>query len=151
VLSRRFWVVVGAVTVAGLAVYGLVAVPVGPTTFGFSLSSSSCGCEHAAVTHFRFPANAFVSLNLSSQYFGAAAEYVLLVNNSAGVEIVYASMETGYSSDNFTGNGINYANVSETFLTRAGGSFTFTLLGVDPALLPPVNAWINGTYHAPIL
>lgn len=150
-VSRRFWLVVGSTIVAALAIYGLVAVPVGPQSFSFGISSGNCNCERGAFTNHSFPDAAFVSMTFSSHYYGAAAEYILLVTDPSGGLIIYAPMQTGYSSDNFTGNGINYANVSESFSTGAGGAFEFEILGTDPTLLPLIIAWVNGTYHAPIL
>ena len=144
--SRKFWIAVAAVVVAALAVYSLVAVPVGPTAFSYKFSTNSCACTLTGSTNLTFPANAYVTLTFSSHYFGAPAEYILLINNPAGVEIVYGVMESGS-----IGGAINYANVSETFTTTGGGSFEFTLVGIDPLQLPGISAWVNGTYTAPIL
>jgi hypothetical protein len=144
-LTRRFWIVIGAVVVAALAVYSLVAIPVGPTSFHFTLSTSSCECQHTASTNYTFPGRAFVQLYFTSQYIGNVTEYILIVTNPSGQQIVYANMVGG------SFGAVNYANVSETFTTSAGGVFEFTLLGAFPAILPPVSAWVNGTYHAPIL
>lgn len=144
-LTRRFWFVVGALVVAGLAVYALLAVPVGPTSFGFSFSSNPCGCAHTVSTGFTFPDRAYVALAFTSHYSGNVSEYILIVKNPAGVEVVYADMQGGSFGS------INYANVTETFTTSSGGTFEFTLQGASPSSLPELTAWVNGTYHAPIL
>ncbi|MCI4351763.1 MAG: hypothetical protein L3K14_00010 [Thermoplasmata archaeon] len=145
-LSRKFWVAVAAVVVAALAVYGLVAVPVGPTPFSFKFSTNSCDCTHTGSTNYSLPGNAYISLSFSSHYLGVPVEFILLVYNPAGVEIVYGVMQMGS-----VGGAINYANLTETFTTTGGGVFEFTLEGVDPTTLPGINAWVNGTYTAPIL
>ncbi|MFZ0831379.1 MAG: hypothetical protein WCB18_01315 [Thermoplasmata archaeon] len=144
-LSRRFWIVVGAVVVAALAVYGLVAVPIGPTAFSFTFSTSSCECQHSSSTNHTFPDRAYVKLSFTSHYIGNVSEYILIIHNPAGNEIVYADMVGGSFGT------INYANVTETFTTNAGGTFEFTLLGAYPAILPGITAWFNGTYNAPTL
>jgi hypothetical protein len=144
-LSRRFWTVVGVVVVAGLVLYALVAVPVGPTKFGFAFSSGSCACQHNVSVYHTFPDKAYVQLTFTSRYIGNVSEYILVITNPSGHEIVYANMVGGSFGT------INYANTTEDFSTNAGGSFEFTLLGAYPAILPPVDAWVNGTYHAPIL
>ncbi len=144
-LTRRFWVVVGVVVVAALAVYSLVAIPVGPTPFSFTFATSACECQHSASTNHTFPDKAYVSLTFTSHYLGNVSEYVLIITDPAGVEIVYANMESGSFGH------INYANTTETFTTTSGGTYEFTLLGAYPTILPPVTAWVNGTYHAPIL
>jgi hypothetical protein len=141
--------VVGAVVVAALAVYALVAVPVGPTAFGFSFSTSSCLCQHTSSTNHTFPDDASVSLQFTSHYMtnetGNASEYVLIILNPAGAEIVYANMVGGSLGPEST------ANVTASFTTAAGGTFEFTILAAYPPVLPPIVAWVNGTYHAPIL
>jgi hypothetical protein len=148
-LSRRFWVIIGVVIVAALAVYALVAIPVGPTSFAFSFGSSSCGCQHTASSNHTFPDDAHVTLRFTSRYIpnptGNASEYVLIVRNPAGQEIVYANMVGG------TYGAIGTANTTAMFTTSAGGTFEFTLLGAYPTVLPPITAWVNGTYRAPIL
>jgi hypothetical protein len=144
-LTRRFWFVVGAVVVVGLVIYALLAVPVGPTSFSFSISTSGCGCEHTASVNHTFPDRAYVALTFSSQYIGNVSEYVLTITDPSGAVIVYANMESGSFGR------VNYANTTETFTTTAGGSFEFTLLGASPATLPALTAWVNGTYHAPSL
>ncbi|MGA7862354.1 MAG: hypothetical protein WCB19_10970 [Thermoplasmata archaeon] len=144
-LTRRFWIVVGVVVVAALAVYGLVAIPIGPTAFSFMFSTSACGCQHTSSTNHTFPDRAYVSLTFTSRYLGNVSEYVLIITNPSGVEIVYANMVGGSQGR------INYANTTETFTTTAGGTFEFTLLGASPAILPGITAWVNGTYNAPTL
>jgi len=148
-LTRRFWIVVGVVVVAALAVYALVAVPVGPTAFSFTLSTSACNCQHTASTNHSFPDDAYVSLRFTSHFpgnaSGTASEFVLIITNPAGVEIVYANMVSGSYGP------ISTANATATFTTTAGGNFEFTVLGAYPPTLPGITAWINGTYHAPIL
>ena len=144
-LSRRFWIVVGAVVVAALAVYGLVAVPIGPTGFSFTFATSACGCQHSASTNHTFPDRAYVKLSFTSHYIGNVSEYILVIDNPSGTPIVYANMVGGSFGR------INYANVTETFTTSAGGTFEFTLLGAYPAILPAITAWVNGTYNAPTL
>ena len=144
-LSRKFWIAIGAVVVASLAVYALVAVPVGPTSFSFEFAASACGCQHTTSTNHSFPNHAFVSLTFTSHYLGSVAEYVLLVYDPTGTEIVYAVMEWGAFG------AVNYENVSESFTTTAGGNFEFMLLGTEPGILPGLTAWVNGTYNAPTL
>jgi hypothetical protein len=148
-LSRKFWIVVGAVVVAALAVYALVAVPVGPTPFSFSFANSTCRCQHSYSTNYSFPDHAYVSLRFTSHYVlnvsNNASEYVLIITNPAGQQIVYTEMNGG------TLDMIGTANTTATFTTSAGGAFEFTLLGAYPPILPPITAWVNGTYHAPIL
>jgi hypothetical protein len=148
-LSRKFWIVVGAVVVAALAVYALVAVPVGPTAFSFSFANSACRCQHTFSTNHSFPDDAYVSLQFTSHYVlnvtTNASEYVLIITNPSGHQIVYANMIGGS-----LGN-VGIASTTVTFTTSSGGAFEFTLLGAYPSILPPVTAWVNGTYHAPIL
>jgi hypothetical protein len=148
-LSRRLWIVVGVLVVAALAIYAAVAVPVGPTSFSFSWSSSACGCQHTASTNHSFPDHAYVSLTFTSHYLvnasGNASEYVLVVTDPSGTVIVYADMEGGNLGT------VGTATVASTFTTTASGSFEFTILGAAPPILPGITAWVNGTYHAPIL
>lgn len=148
-LSRRFWIVVGAIVVAALALYALVAVPVGPTAFGFSMANSACRCLHTYSVNHSFPDDAYVSLRFTSHYLTNStlqgSEYVLIIRNPSGVEIVYTEMTGGSLGAYGT------ANTSATFNTNSGGAFEFTLLGAYPTDLPPITAWVNGTYHAPIL
>lgn len=131
--------------VASLAIYGLVAVPIGPAAFSFRFSTSSCECQKTASTNHTFPDRAYVSLRFTSHYLGSAAEYILIITNPSGTVIVYANMVGGSVGP------INYANTTETFTTSAGGTFEFTLMGAYPAILPGVTAWVNGTYTAPTL
>jgi DUF917 family protein len=131
--------------VAGLAIYALVAVPVGPTPFSFTFSTSGCDCQHTASVNYTVPDKAYVSLTFTSHYIGNVSEYVLIITDPSGTVIVYANMEEGSFGR------INYANVTEVFNTNAGGPFEFTLLGASPSTLPEISAWVNGTYHAPIL
>ena len=144
-LSTRFWVVIGIAVVAVLAIYALVAVPVGPTPFSFSLSSGACGCQRAVFANHTFPDDASVKVVFTSHYTGDVAEYILVVTNPSGKTIVYANMVGGSVGM------INYANTTATFGTSGGGVFLFELLGASPLELPPVTAWVNGTYHAPTL
>ena len=144
-LSRRFWFVVGAVVVAALAVYALVAIPIGPRPFTFSLSTSACDCEHSASTQFSFPDRAYVDLHFSSRYVGALSEYILVVTDPSGTQIVYANMNGG------TYGTINWANTTETFTTSHGGTFGFELIAAYPTELPAISAWFNGTYNSPAL
>ncbi|MCI4347793.1 MAG: hypothetical protein L3J97_04145 [Thermoplasmata archaeon] len=145
-LSRKFWIAVAAVVVAALVVYSLVAVPVGPTAFSFKFSSNACTCTHTASTNHTFPARAYVTMSFHSHFLGPPVEYILLVYDPAGVEIIYGVMSSGS-----VGGAINYANLTEVFTTTSGGAFEFTVEGVEPVLLPGINAWVNGTYTAPIL
>ena len=144
-LSRRFWTVIGVLVVAALAIYGLVAIPVGPTPFSFSFATSACGCQHSVSTTHTFPDRAYVSLDFTSHYLGNVSEYILTVTTPSGAEIIYADMVSGSFGR------INYANVTETFTTTSGGTYVFTLVGAYPPLLPGITAWVNGTYHAPTL
>ena len=144
-LSWKFWTAAAAVVVAILVVYGLVEVPVGPFHFSFSWSASACDCQHTVSTNHTFPGHAFVTMYFTSHYLGGPAEYILLVDNPNGVLLVYADMEWGSLGT------VNYANVTETFTATVGGSYEFTLQGVEPLLLPGVSAWVNGTYTAPTL
>ena len=145
ILSRKFWVAVGAVVVALLAVYALVAIPVGPTPFHFKFSVSNCKCQHTVSVNHTLPGHAYIVMQFTSHYIGGPAEYILIVTDPTGVELVYAVMEGGSLGV------VNYANVTETFNTNTGGAFNFTLLGTEPVLLPGVTAWVNGTYNAPAL
>jgi hypothetical protein len=145
VLSTRFWLVVGIIVVAALALYGLVAVPVGPRAFGFSFASAACECERTASTNHSLPDKAYVSLAFTSHYIGNVAEYILVITDPSGTVIVYANMVGGSVGT------INYANTTATFTTTAGGAFEFTLLAASPAVLPAVTSWVNGTYVAPTL
>jgi hypothetical protein len=148
-LSRRFWIVVGVVVVAALAIYAAVAIPVGPTSFHFSWSSSACECQQAASTNHSFPDHADVSLIFTSHYLvnasGNATEYALVITNPSGVVIVYAPTEGGQLGQ------VGTASVPATFTTTSGGNYEFTILGNYPLILPGITAWVNGTYHAPIL
>lgn len=144
-LSTRFWVAVGVAVVAVLAVYALVAVPVGPTAFSFSFGSGACDCQRAVFTNHTFPDRATVDVKFTSHYSGSVAEYILIITNPSGKVIVYANMIGG--SVGLT----NYANTTATFGSSGGGVFEFELLGASPLILPEVTAWVNGTYHAPIL
>lgn len=144
-LSTKFWVAIGIAVVAVLAVYALVAVPVGPTPFSFGLSSGACGCQRAVFANHSFPDDASVKVDFTSHYTGGVAEYILVVTDPSGRVIVYANMVGGSVGT------INYANTTAAFGTSGGGVFEFELLGASPLELPAVTAWVNGTYHAPIL
>lgn len=146
-LSRRFWVVVGAVVVVALAIYALAAIPVGPTSFSFSFASSAG--PHTASTNHTFPDHASVTLRFTSHYLpnpsGNASEYVLIITNPSGHEILYADMVNGFYGS------VSTANATAAFPTGGGGTFEFTILAAYPTQLPALTAWVNGTYDAPIL
>lgn len=146
-LSRRFWVVVGVIVVAALAVYALAAVPVGPTSFSFTFTSSAG--PHTASTNHTFPDDASVSVRFTSHYLpnpsGNASEYILIITNPSGKEIVYTDMVNGFYGP------VSTANATATFTTSAGGTFEFTILAAYPSQLPALTAWVNGTYRAPVL
>ncbi len=141
-LSVWFWVVVAVVVAGVLASVLLATVPAGPKPFSVHLENSGCGCGTVETNH-SLPGRATVRMTLALRYtYSGPAEFNLVVVAPSGTIVVYAPAQYG---------NLGNASVSARFTTTGGGAYAFQVVGAYPLILPPLVAWVNGTYDAPVL